>query len=166
MVLQITVREVLARKGSSAVHRTHPAQSVFEALRIMERHNLGALVVVDGPEIVGIVSERDYARKVALNDRSSRSTLVQEIMTSPVVCVTPEDPAEGCLMLMTEKRLRHLPVLDDGKLVGLITMGDVVKCVISELEFMIDELTRYVRGSYSGWFDQFGPGRASLEDRA
>jgi len=162
MVLQTTVRHVLAKKGSAVVRQIQPTQSVFEALRLMERHNVGALLVVDGSHIVGIVSERDYARKIALNDRLSRNTIVSEIMSSPVVCVTPEDPIEGCLVLMTEKRIRHLPVLEDGQLIGLVSMGDVVGSVISDQEFMIDELTRYVRGSYSGWFDSFGPGRAAV----
>jgi CBS domain-containing protein len=164
MVVQTTVRQVLLTKGVQAVYSVHPGQSVFEALQMMERRNIGALVVVERGQLVGVVSERDYARKVALNERMSRSTSVSEIMSSPVVCVTSEDAVEGCLSLMTERRIRHLPVLDDGELVGLISVGDVVKSVIADQEFMIDELTKYTTGSYAGCFDSFGPGRARVEE--
>src|SRR5690606_27687213 len=118
---------------------------------LMARFNIGALLVMHRGRIVGIVTERDYSRKVVLRDRSSRTTPVRDIMQRQVLYVTPDDAVEGCLVLMTEKRIRHLPVLDDGDLIGLISMGDVVKNVISDQEFVIDQLTHYITGSYAGW---------------
>jgi CBS domain-containing protein len=120
---------------------------VFEALRLMAEKEIGALTVVDGERLVGIVSERDYARKVILLGRTSPTTAVREIMSSPVVCTRPGESIEACMALVTENRVRHLPVIDEGKIVGLISIGDLVKSIIADQKFTIEQLERYI----SGW---------------
>ena len=166
MVLETTVGQALQGKKLGRVISVGPEELVIDALKTMAIHDIGALVVMENGQILGIITERDYARKVILENRSSRTTRVGEIMKSSVLFVGPEDPIEGCLQLMTNKRIRHMPVLDGDKLVGLVSMGDVVKTVISDQEFMIDELTRYLDGSYSGWFGPKGPGRATVVERS
>lgn len=141
-----TVADILKSKASPMVHTIDPAESVFEAVRMMARENIGALVVVERSEVVGIVTERDYARKVALMARASRDTPVRIIMTSPVMYVRRRHTSEECMALMTENRLRHLPVMDDGKLIGLISIGDLVKDIISEQKFIIEQLEHYIAG--------------------
>jgi CBS domain-containing protein len=141
-----TVATILKSKPLQSVHTIGPDVTVFEAMREMARENVGALVVVDGGQIVGIVSERDYARKVALMDRSSKVTPVRDIMSSPVMYVDPQQSSNECMALMTENRLRHLPVLDGGQLVGLVSIGDLVKDIISEQQFVIEQLERYITG--------------------
>jgi CBS domain-containing protein len=140
-----TVREILKVKGTE-VWRVNPDATVFEALQRMAEKEVGALVVTEGVQVVGLVSERDYARKVALLGRSSPTTLVSEIMVSPVVYIHLDQPIEECMALMTEKRTRHLPVIDDGKLVGLISIGDIVKSIIADQQFTIEQLVRYISG--------------------
>ncbi len=137
------VAHLLEEKGRD-VWSVGPDATVYEALQILAEKRIGALVVLDGEEVVGIMSERDYARKVVLEDRSSREALVREIMTSRVSWVTPDQTVEECMALMTNKRIRHLPVLQDGKLEGMISIGDVVRAVISQQEFMIEQLERYI----------------------
>jgi CBS domain-containing protein len=140
-----TVRELLKTKGRQ-VWSVKPADTVYEALVVMAARNVGALVVLEGDRLVGILSERDYARKVALRGKTSRDTLVHEIMTAHPVCVRPGQSIEECMALMTDKRIRHLPVIEGDELVGVISIGDVVKDIISEQEFVIEQLENYITG--------------------
>ena len=141
-----TVREILRNKGCD-VWSIAPDATVYEALCLMADKNVGAVLVIDACTLVGILSERDYARKVILHGKSSRDTLVREIMTERMVYVRPEQTAEECMALMTEKRVRHLPVLEGDRLVGVVSIGDVVKGIISEQEFVIDQLEHYISGT-------------------
>ncbi len=140
------VSHILRSKPSQAVHTIAPAASVLDAVKLMAQHRIGALLVMEGEAVVGIITERDYARKVVLMGRSSKETPVRDIMTSSVMYVSPEQTNEECMALMTENRLRHLPVMDKGKLIGLISIGDLVKDIISEQQFMIQQLEHYIRG--------------------
>ena len=140
-----TVRELLDAKGYE-IWSIAPSASVFEALELMAQKRIGAVLVVDGDATVGILSERDYARKVVLLDRSSRDTRVEEIMSPDPVCVRPDQTIEDCMALMTAKRFRHLPVVEDGRLVGLVSIGDIVKARISDQEFVIQQLENYISG--------------------
>lgn len=137
------VQDVLNEKGHD-VHRIGPDDTVFDALRAMAEHEVGALPVLEGERLVGMVSERDYARKVILLERSSRNTPVRDIMTSRVTCVEPSRTVEECMALMTDKRTRHLPVLEDGRLIGLVSIGDLVKAIIDEQQFIISQLETYI----------------------
>ena len=139
------VRDILEVKGRD-VWSIGPDASVFDALKFMAEKDVGALIVLDGGNLVGIISERDYARKVALLGRASPTTQVKEIMTSRVAYVDPEQNVEECMALVTEKRTRHLPVLENGKLIGLISIGDLVKSIITEQQFIIEQLERYIKG--------------------
>ncbi|MDP2604369.1 MAG: CBS domain-containing protein [Deltaproteobacteria bacterium] len=139
------VRDILDVKGLS-VWSIGPDASVFAALKLMAEKDVGALVVLDGDNLVGIISERDYARKIALLGRASPTTQVKEIMTTDVVCVDPEQSVDECMAVVTEKRIRHLPVLENGKLIGLISIGDLVKSIITEQQFIIEQLERYITG--------------------
>jgi len=141
--MQKTVATILEGKGGEVL-RIGPDATVFEALEIMAEKGVGALVVMDADRLVGILSERDYARKVILLDRGSRDTKVSEIMTPEVVTVEPGRTVTECMELMTERRFRHLPVVVDDELVGVISIGDVVKAVISEQRFLIQELEQYI----------------------
>jgi len=140
-----TVRGLLETKGY-AVHSIGPDATVREALERMALVNVGALVVTEKGQLLGILSERDYARKVVLHGRYSKDTLVREIMTADPVCVEPSQPIELCMTLMTNRRIRHLPVLQDGKLMGVISIGDVVKAIIDEQKFEIQQLEQYIHG--------------------
>ncbi|MGH7539740.1 MAG: CBS domain-containing protein [Gemmatimonadota bacterium] len=140
-----TVREVLGRKGHE-VWSIGPEESVFRALEWMAEKGIGALIVCEGERPVGIFSERDYARKVILLGRSSRDTPVREIMTRRVVYVRPEQSVEQCMAVMTDKRVRHLPVLEGERLVGVISIGDLVKSIIDEQRFLIEQLEQYISG--------------------
>ncbi|MCX5803345.1 MAG: CBS domain-containing protein [Proteobacteria bacterium] len=142
-----TVKDILKAKKSE-VWSISPTATVFEALKLMGEKEIGALVVMEKGEAVGIVSERDYARKVILKGKSSKDTLVQEIMTSHMFSVKPENTIEECMVLITAKRIRHLPVFDKNKFVGLISIGDVVKSIISEQEKLIEQLSDYIAGKY------------------
>jgi len=141
-----TVRQVLGGKGYT-VHSIGPETSVFEALQKMADEDVGALVVVEQGELVGLLSERDYARKVILAGKSSREVPVRDIMSRPVVCVGSEQRMDACMALMTEKRVRHLPVLENEQLAGIISIGDVVKAIIEDQQFTIEQLEHYIRGS-------------------
>jgi len=141
-----TLKQLLEGK-----HRTlalvAPGDTVYHALTIMAKHEVGALLVLDGEQLVGIFSERDYARKIILQGKTSKETLVREIMSDRVAYVTPNATLDECMALMTEKRFRHLPVLDDaGGVVGMISIGDMVKETISNQRFLIDQLERYIAG--------------------
>ncbi|MDR6538963.1 CBS domain-containing protein [Variovorax soli] len=145
-----TVAEILKEKGDQAVYSIGPDASVFEAVALMAQKNIGALLVMDGGRIVGMLSERDYARKVVLMSRSSKETPLREIMTSSVIYVHPSQSSEECMAVMTENRVRHLPVLDDeDRLVGLISIGDLVKGIISEQKFIIEQLQHYITGEHA-----------------
>ncbi|MBI2090508.1 MAG: CBS domain-containing protein [Deltaproteobacteria bacterium] len=141
----ITVRDILRAKGDQ-IWWISPDATVFSALELMAEKNVGALVVLDGETLAGIFSERDYARKVILKGKASKETAVREIMTSEVTTVRPGQSVDECMALMTDKRIRHLPVFEGEKLVGLISIGDVVKAVISEREFVIKQLENYITG--------------------
>lgn len=143
-----TVRHLLQEKGNQ-VWTIAPTVTVYEALELMAKHNIGALVVTEGDKVLGMFTERDYARKVILKGRASKTTSVGELMTTEVLYVGLDDTIENCMALMTEHRMRHLPVMDNGKLGGLISIGDVVKSIISDREFMIRELERYITGGHS-----------------
>lgn len=138
-----TVQQVLKHKAHR-VASIAPDASVFEALQLMAKHDIGSLVVLEGERLTGIFSERDYARQVVLLGKSSKETRVREIMTHKVLCVGPEQTIDECMALMTEKRVRHLPVLDHKKVIGVISIGDVVKEVISEQKLMIEQLEQYI----------------------
>lgn len=138
-----TVQQVLEGKRHRLL-AISPDATVYDALELMARHDVGALVVLDGERLAGIFSERDYARKVILFGKSSKDTLVREIMTDKVLCVRLEQTVDQCMALMTDKRVRHLPVLDHKKVVGVISIGDVVKEVISEQQFVISQLETYI----------------------
>ena len=138
-----TVNEILQAKSSKLLSIA-PDASVLDALKLMAEREVGALVVLDGAQLAGIFSERDYARKVILFGKSSKDTAVSEIMTRKVVCVRPEQSVEDCMALMTDKRIRHLPVLQGNTVIGVISIGDVVKEVISEQRFMIEQLEHYI----------------------
>jgi CBS domain-containing protein len=138
-----TVRDILDTKGRD-VWSVAPNATVLEALRLMAEKEIGALVVKDGEKVVGIISERDYARKVILSGRASPTTAVREIMTSSVMYTHPEQSIEECMALVTERRVRHLPVMEQGRLVGLISIGDLVKSIIDDQKFIIEQLERYI----------------------
>lgn len=138
-----TVEQVLARKPQRLLS-VAPEASVFDALTLLARHDVGALVVIDGERLVGIFSERDYARQVVLQGKTSRDTRVRDIMTQKVVCVRPDQNLHDCMVLMTDRRIRHLPVLDHKKVVGVVSIGDVVKEVIAEQQLMIEQLEQYI----------------------
>jgi len=138
-----TVRDILKVKGAD-VWCVEPDATVFAALQRMAEKEVGALVVTEGAQIVGLISERDYARKVILHGRASPTTLVKEIMTSHVVYTHLDQSIEECMALVTEKRIRHLPVMAEGKLVGVISIGDLVKSIISDQQFIIEQLVRYI----------------------
>lgn len=141
-----TAADILKSKPNQAIFAIGPRASVYDALQLAADKGVGALLVMEDERVVGIVTERDYARKVALMSRSSKDTAVSEIMTTAVMYVHPKQTNAECMALMTDKRVRHLPVMDDGKLLGLISIGDLVKDIISEKEFIIQQLQHYITG--------------------
>lgn len=141
-----TAADILQSKPDATVHSVTPETSMFQAITLMAEKNIGAVLVAEGETIRGIVSERDYARKIILAGRSSRETPVRDVMTSPVMYVGPTTSTQECMALMTGKRLRHLPVMENGKLLGMISIGDLVKDIISEQSFMIEQLQHYISG--------------------
>ena len=141
-----SVAQILKSKPDQIVQTVAPTASVFDAVKFMAEKNIGALLVMQGERIAGIVTERDYARKIILMGRTSKETPVSDIMTSEVMYVRPDQTSDECMALMTENRIRHLPVVDHGKLIGLISIGDLVKDIISEQRFIIDQLEHYIRG--------------------
>lgn len=140
-----TVKDILEAKGRN-VWSIAPDSPVFEAVGLMAEKDIGALVVVDGENIVGIVSERDYARKVVLMGKSSKDIPVRDIMTPNVIHVRPDQSIEECMTIMSGKRIRHLPVLEADKLAGVISIGDVVKAIIANDKFLIEQLENYIKG--------------------
>jgi CBS domain-containing protein len=141
-----TVREILQKKGNT-VWSIPPEATVFDALQLMAEKNLGAVLVIKNDRVVGIMSERDYARKIILHGKHSKDTLVNEIMSSLVIYVNTSLSVEECMALMINKRIRHLPVIENGKLSGIISIGDVVDAIIDEKEFLIDQLVNYIAGT-------------------
>jgi len=140
-----TVRQILQKKGN-AVYSISPETSVYDALELMEEKNISSLVVVERDKLIGIFTERDYARKVILKGRSSRETEIKDIMTERPIYVTPDNTIEDCMQLMTNKSIRHLPVLDNYELVGVLSIGDLVKFIINEKDFIIQNLEHYIVG--------------------
>lgn len=139
----ISVRQLLEGKGRQ-VFSIAPGAAVLEAIRLMAERHVGALLVMEGEALSGIVSERDYARKVILMGRSSADTPVRDIMTATVITVQPETPVEKCMQIMTEQRVRHLPVAEGGRVVGMVSIGDLVKAVIAEQQHQIEQLESYI----------------------
>jgi CBS domain-containing protein len=142
-----TVRRLLKAKGPK-LWTISPQTTAYEGLKMMADHNLGALLVVEGGNLVGVFSERDYARKVILKGKSSKNTPIGELMVTSVIYVTLDNTIEDCMALITDKRTRHLPVLENDELIGIISIGDVVRQIISEQELTIRELEKYIKGSY------------------
>lgn len=140
------VSQLLAKKGNQ-VWSIDPKSSVYEALQIMAEKNVGALPVMQSGKVAGIFSERDYARKVVLKDKSSRETRVDEIMTRDVILISADESIEECMSKMSENRIRHLPVVEEGQLIGIISIGDLVNFIISEQQFKIDQLESYIQGN-------------------
>ena len=141
-----TAANLLKSKAHQSVYTITPDASVFDAIKLMADKNIGALLVMETEEVAGIITERDYARKIVLMSRSSKQTLVREIMTPTVMSVRPDQTSEECMVLMTERRLRHLPVIDAGRLLGIISIGDLVKDIIAEQRFTIEQLEHYISG--------------------
>jgi len=138
-----TVRQLLA--GRKALFSITPAAAVLEAIRAMAEHRVGALLVMEGGALIGILSERDYARKVILMGRSSADTPVRTIMSAPVLTVSPEDSVNHCMQLMTDRHVRHLPAVEGGRVIGMVSIGDLVKAVIAEQRAQIEQLESYIR---------------------
>lgn len=141
-----TVKQLLESKDNN-VWSISPETTVFEGLQVMAEKNIGALLVTRDEKLIGIFSERDYARKVILKGKASKDTTIGELMTREVVYTTPEDSLDECMALMTAKHIRHLPIINKGKLIGLLTLGDLVKQIMSNQEFKIQELEKYISGS-------------------
>ena len=143
----INVRDILRDKGTT-VYSISPDDTVYDALKLMAEKNVGSLLVLDEGRIAGVISERDYARKIVLKDKFSKETKVKEIMTADVATVTPATDLEQCMGLVTEKRLRHLPVVESDRVVGIISIGDIVKGIIDHKERIIQQLESYIRGTH------------------
>jgi CBS domain-containing protein len=138
-----TIRQILVRKPE--IYAIDPDATVLEALRLMEEKNIGALLVMKAEALLGIFSERDYARRMILHGRSSRETKVREVMTEKVFVITPDTTSGECMMHMTDRHIRHLPVLEGGRVVGVISIGDVVRTVIDDLRFTVRQLESYIK---------------------
>jgi CBS domain-containing protein len=141
-----TVAELLRTKPARRTITVKPAQSVLEAIKVLAAEDIGAAVVMSGATLAGIFSERDYTRKVILKGRSSDTTRVEEIMTPNVVCVTPRTKTRECMALMTEKNIRHLPVIDEGRVIGMVSIRDIVSDIIADQDFTIEQLEHYISG--------------------
>ncbi len=143
-----TMRQLLEQKADQAIWSIAPNATVQDAMQRMADHNIGALPVVQADKLVGIVSERDIARKIFLFDRSARAIKVSEVMSSPVIYVLPHQTRDECMALVTNKRVRHLPVLDEGRLLGVISIGDLVRAVMAEQQFIIEQLEHYITDTW------------------
>ncbi|MBA0882794.1 CBS domain-containing protein [Flavobacterium undicola] len=144
----MTVNQILSTKGNN-VYSIISTISVYDAIKVMGEKNVGAILIIEDDQLKGILSERDYARKIVLKNKSSKSTLVHEIMVSNVITVTPTDDLDNCMELMISKRIRHLPVVEDNKVIGLISIGDVVKSIIEKQKETIQLLDSYINGTQS-----------------
>jgi CBS domain-containing protein len=138
-----TIRQILERKPE--IHAIDPDATVFDALRLMEEKNIGALLVMKGAQLLGIFSERDYARRMILHGRASRETPVREVMTAQVFVIKPDTTSGECMLQMTDRHIRHLPVVEGGRVVGVISIGDVVRSVIEDLRFTVRQLESYIK---------------------
>jgi CBS domain-containing protein len=147
MKLVGNINAVLKVKGTQA-WSVAPGATVYEAIQLMSERNVGALLVMEGDRLEGLVSERDYTRKVVLRGRSSKETAVRDIISKPVITVTPDHTVENCMRLMTDKRVRHLPVIDKNRVVGVVSIGDLVNWIISVQSVAIDQLEHYITGQY------------------
>ena len=141
-----SVAQILKSKPNQSVHTITASDSVYDAIKLMAEKQIGALVVTDRDSIAGIITERDYARKVVLKDRSSKTTPVRDIMSKAVRFVRPDQSSDECMALMTDRRIRHLPVIDQERLIGMISIGDLVKNIIAEQQFTIQQLEHYIAG--------------------
>ncbi len=140
------VRDILRKKGSEIISIS-PTATVLDALKLMAQHNVAGVLVLDGEKLAGIFTERDYARKIVLKGKTSADSKVSEVMVTELVTITPDDDTTRCMRLMTDKSIRHLPVLEGGKLVGLVSIGDIVKAVIEEQQSTIEHLEKYITGT-------------------
>lgn len=140
-----TVKEILEAKGTE-IWSVQPSDTVLDSLKLMADKGIGSLLVMDGEKLMGIVTERDYARKVILEGKSSKDTSVSDVMTRKILCVSPERTVDECMALMTDKRARHLPVVDHKRVVGVVSIGDLVKTLINEQQILIDQLQHYISG--------------------
>jgi len=145
-----TVRSMLEEKGDAVIHSVDCSDTVYHALEVMAEHQIGAVMVTDGDHYAGIFTERDYARKIILKGHDSRKTVLRDIMTPELITVTPDTSDEQCMALMTKYHIRHLPVVDNGRIIGLISIGDVIKQVIANRESTIAELENYILGTGYG----------------
>ena len=143
--MTLTVRQLLDRK-SSGVYSIRPDASVLEALETMAREDISSVLVLEGNDLKGIFTERDYARKVILRGRNSRDTVIRELMTTQLITIAPEHTIADCMNIMTDRHIRHLPVIDGGKVIGMISIGDVVKAIISDQQATINQLAGYIAG--------------------
>jgi CBS domain-containing protein len=141
----MTVKHVLAQKGCD-VHAIHPDATVFDALKLMAENNVGSLAVLENGTLLGLITERHYAREIALKGRTSPGTRVRDVMSTTVVVARPDQTVEECMAIMTAKAVRHLPVLENGHLIGLVSIGDMVKSVIGDQKFIIEQLEHYIHG--------------------
>ena len=139
------VKDILGAKDRE-LWSVKPDDTIFDAIKVMADKGISAVLVMDGDKLAGIVTERDYARKVVLEGKSSRESAVNEVMTSKILCVAPDQTIDQCMALMTEKRIRHLPVLEGGSVVGIVSIGDLVKAVMSDQKELIDQLKHYIAG--------------------
>jgi CBS domain-containing protein len=139
------IKHVLDKKGRG-IHAIQPDASVFDALKMMAENDIGSLVVLDGDTLVGLITERNYAREIILKGRTSAKTQVRDIMTTKISCVRPDQSVDECMALMTVRTVRHLPVLEDGKLVGIVSIGDMVNSIIHDQQFLIEELEHFIHG--------------------
>ena len=140
-----TVKHVLDKKGKD-VHFIHPRASVFDALKLMAENDIGSLVVLEDDKLVGIITERHYAREIVLKGKTSPGTLVRDIMSTKVICARLDQSVDECMAVMTARAIRHLPVLEHGRLVGIVSIGDMVKSVIGDQKFIIEQLEHYIHG--------------------
>lgn len=150
MEINASIASILQQKSHASVQAVAPSAFVYDAIKLMAERNIGCVLVMEGDSLLGILSERDYTRKVVLQGRSSKTTTVSEIMTREVICVTPKHGVEETLRIVTENRVRHLPVMDDGRVTGLISIGDLVKWVMNAQRSAINQLEAYVSGGYPG----------------
>lgn len=144
--MTMTARQILSEKGYK-IFSVSPDDLVIDAIRLMSEAQVGALLVMENDQMAGIISERDYTRKIVLNDRSSKTTKVSEIMTTNVISVSPHQSIEECMVAMSDNHIRHLPVVENNKPIGVLSVMDVVKCLISEKEFIIEQLENYIAGN-------------------